>query len=136
MPEMIVLDTHIWFWVITQEFERFPEAWREQIETAEQVGVSAVSCYEIALAYQRGRLELPCLPRQWFEEALEPSGILLLPLTPEIACQAVGLTSIHRDPFDRIIIATALTYKAKLASVDGLFKQYPELAEHLMQELP
>ncbi|WP_414551285.1 type II toxin-antitoxin system VapC family toxin [Anabaena sp. CCY 0017] len=60
MSEVIVLDTHIWFWFVTQDFARFPTRWREAIETAGQVGVSVVSCYEIALAQQRGRLELPC----------------------------------------------------------------------------
>ena len=132
MSEMIVLDTHIWFWLMTQEFGRFPTHWREAIETSQQVGVSTISCYEVTLAYQRGRLELPCPPNQWFQEAFEPSGILLLPLTPEIACRAVELAQIHRDPFDRLIIATALSYDARLASVDSLFPQYPELQGYLM----
>lgn len=130
---MIVLDTHIWFWFIAQEFERFPDHWREQIETAAQVGVSIISCYEIALAQQKGRLELPCPAKQWFADALEPSGILLLPLTPQIICCAVDLSPVHRDPFDRLIIATTIAYEAKLASIDGLFNQYPELANCLMQ---
>jgi PIN domain nuclease of toxin-antitoxin system len=60
MPQVIVLDTHIWFWFINCEFERFPVAWRDVIETASEVGVSPVSCYEIALAQQKGRLSLPC----------------------------------------------------------------------------
>lgn len=61
MSEIIILDTHIWFWFINQEFERFPTPWRETIETNEQISVSVISCYEIALAQQRGRLELPYL---------------------------------------------------------------------------
>ncbi|WP_019500179.1 type II toxin-antitoxin system VapC family toxin [Pseudanabaena sp. PCC 6802] len=96
MPEVIVLDTHIWFWFITQEFERFPTHWRETIKTTEQVGISVISCYEIALAQQRGRLELPCAANQWFQEALEPTGITLFPLTPEIICRAVELSPIHK----------------------------------------
>ncbi|MBE9138053.1 type II toxin-antitoxin system VapC family toxin [Nodosilinea sp. LEGE 07088] len=133
MPEVIVLDTHIWFWFINQEFERFPAHWRTQIETSSDVGVSPVSCYEIALAEQRGRLELPCLAQQWFEEALAPSGITLLPLTAEIMCCAVGLSPVHKDPFDRMIIATSLLLKGQLASIDGLFPQYPELEGCLME---
>jgi PIN domain nuclease of toxin-antitoxin system len=68
MSQMIVLDTHIWFWLATQDWKRFPAAWREEIETAERVGVSPISCYEIVLAQERGRLELPCA----FRDALEP----------------------------------------------------------------
>ncbi len=119
MPQVIVLDTHIWIWFMTQEFERFPAHWRVAIETADQVGISAISCFEVALAQQRGRLELPCAIAQWFQEALAPSGISLFPITPEIAYQAVNLSPIHRDPFDRLIIATALSMNAKLASIDG-----------------
>lgn len=97
------------------------------IETASEVGVSAISCYEIAHAEQRGRLELPCPVSEWLAEALTPSGIILLPLTSKIACRAINLSPVHRDPFDRLIMATALEHGAKLASVDGLFSRYSEL---------
>ena len=133
MSQVIVLDTHIWFWLMTQEFDRFPSDWRDIIETVEHVGVSAISCYEIVLAQQRGRLELPCTASQWFQDALEPAGIELFSLTPDIACHAVELSPVHKDPFDRLIIATALAYGAKLASVDGLFSQYSELDTYLMK---
>jgi PIN domain nuclease of toxin-antitoxin system len=132
MPEMIILDTHIWIWLINQEFDRFPASWRDRIDTADQVGISPVSCFEVALAYQRGRLELPCPADRWLQEALEPSGIVLFPITAEIAYQAVALSPIHRDPFDRLIIATAIQENADLASVDHLFSQYSELGSRLM----
>ncbi|BCL35873.1 type II toxin-antitoxin system VapC family toxin [Nostoc sp. MS1] len=133
MSEVIVLDTHIWFWLINQEFSRFPTQWRDAIETVEQVGVSVISCYEIALAQQRGRLKLPCAANQWFQDALQPADITLFSLSPEIVCRAVDLSPIHKDPFDRLIIATTLEYQAKLASIDGVFPQYPELDTHLMK---
>lgn len=132
MSEIIVLDTHIWIWYINRELERFPASWLERIETAERVGISPVSCYEVALAQQRGRLSLPCPVKTWFQEALSPSGISLFPLTDAIASRAFDLSPIHRDPFDRIIIATAIEYKAKLASIDGVFARYPELKALLM----
>lgn len=132
MSEIIVLDTHIWFWMMTQELERFPAQWQDEIDTASRVGVSPVSCYEVALANSRGRLELPCAADEWFEAALEPAGIELLPLTADIAFRAVNLSPVHKDPFDRMIIATALSYNAKLASVDGVFAQYDELKDCLM----
>jgi PIN domain nuclease of toxin-antitoxin system len=132
MSEIIILDTHIWIWYINRELDKFPTSWLEIIETANQVGISPVSCYEVALAQQRGRLLLPIPVNQWFQEALSPSGISLLPLTTAIASSAVNLSPIHRDPFDRIIIATAIEHQAKLASIDGFFRQYPELATLLM----
>jgi PIN domain nuclease of toxin-antitoxin system len=133
MSQVIVLDTHIWIWFVTQELELFPSHWKEEIEMAETVGISPVSCYEVALAQQRGRLELPFSVDRWLQDALEPTGITLLPLTAEIAYQAVNLSPVHKDPFDRLIIATALAYQAKLASIDGLFSQYLELDTYLMR---
>ena len=61
-----------------------------------------------------------------------PSGIELLSMTAEIATRAVSLSPIHKDPFDRIIIASALEHNAQLASVDGNFPLYTELKLNLM----
>jgi PIN domain nuclease of toxin-antitoxin system len=107
---------------------------RDIIEMSDRVSISPISCYEIAIAQQKGRLYLPCPLNQWLSEALEPSGISLLPLTSTVACQAVELSPIHKDPFDRLIIATALTYQAKLASIDNLFSRYQELEGVLLSQ--
>ncbi|SKB11323.1 PilT protein, N-terminal [Planktothrix sp. PCC 11201] len=133
MSEVILLDTHIWLWYINANFDQFPSDWRLRIESANQVGVSPVSCFEIAFAHKKGRIKLLCTPQEWFEGALAPSGIILLPLTPEIASMAVNLSPVHKDPFDRIIIATALIYQANLASIDSLFSKYSELDTYLMK---
>jgi PIN domain nuclease of toxin-antitoxin system len=131
MSQVIVLDTHIWFWLVTQDWNKFPTKWRDEIETAEQVGISPISCYEIVLAQERGRLELPCAAEDWFRDALEPMDIVLLPLNAAVACKAVSLSTVHKDPFDRLIIATALVYDGRLASVDSLFPLYPEIRDRL-----
>lgn len=132
MSQMIVLDTHIWFWWINQEHNRFPLSWLARIENAAHVVVSPVSCFEIALANQRGRLSLPCEVDAWLEQALQPAGIELLPMTAAIATRAVSLSPVHKDPFDRIIIASALEHNAQLVSIDGFFPQYPELKPFLL----
>lgn len=130
---MIVLDTHIWLWWINQERSRLQPTWTARIESAEPVGVSAISCFEIAWLTHRGRIELPTNEDEWFDKALEGSGITLLPITPRIARTAVHLPEHHRDPQDRLIIATALAHGATLISVDGRFRDYTELAGHLLQ---
>ncbi len=129
---MIVLDTHIWYWWINLENDRLPAGLMQTIENAPRVGVASVSCFELALAHARGRLELPLSPRDWLARALDGSDVELLPLTPDVAMRAVELATIHRDPFDRIIIATALSLDAQLASVDGQFAAYPELTGRLL----
>jgi PIN domain nuclease of toxin-antitoxin system len=132
MPEIVILDTHIWLWYINANFDRFPSRWTEQIRQADIVAVSAISCYEIALAYNKGRLDLDIPVQDWLSDSLAPAGIELLPLSPEITVRAVNLSPIHKDPFDRLIIATATEYGAKLASVDTLFFKYPELENILI----
>jgi PIN domain nuclease of toxin-antitoxin system len=85
------------------------------------------------LAQQQGKLLLPCSAQEWCQTALFPVGIDIFPLTPDIAFRAVHLSPIHRDPFDRIIMATALEYQAKLVSVDRMIILYPELLNCLLQ---
>ncbi len=133
MPEIVVIDTHIWLWYVNENFDQIPTQWLEKIRQTDIVAVSAISCYEVALAYNKGRLAISLPIQDWFTDSLAPAGIELLPLTPEITVKAVNLTPIHKDPFDRLIIATALEYGAKLASVDSLFSKYPELENILMQ---
>jgi PIN domain nuclease of toxin-antitoxin system len=132
MPEVIVLDTHIGYWWITEDYQRFPVTWQDYIEKAGQVLVSPVSCFEIALAQQRGKLALPCDVGEWLEQALLPVGIELLPLNAAICAQEVALTPVHKDPFDRMIMASALGYRAQLASIDSAFVHYPELQSCLL----
>ena len=54
-------------------------------------------------------------------------------MVPLIAIRAVNLTPAHRDPFDRMIIATALEHDAMLASIDGFYVHYPELTGRLLK---
>ncbi|MBW4513717.1 MAG: type II toxin-antitoxin system VapC family toxin [Timaviella obliquedivisa GSE-PSE-MK23-08B] len=133
MSEIIVLDTHIWLWLINANFDQFPSRWLDSIKAAACVGVSPISCYEIALAHKKGRIRLPSTAQDWFREALTPAGVEVLPMTEAIAARAVDLSPTHKDPFDRLIIATALEYGAKLASVDRSFAQYSELETCLLK---
>nr|VFJ43291.1 MAG: PIN domain nuclease, a component of toxin-antitoxin system (PIN domain) [Candidatus Kentron sp. FM]VFJ43951.1 MAG: PIN domain nuclease, a component of toxin-antitoxin system (PIN domain) [Candidatus Kentron sp. FM]VFK06027.1 MAG: PIN domain nuclease, a component of toxin-antitoxin system (PIN domain) [Candidatus Kentron sp. FM] len=130
---MIVLDSHIWFWWINQEQHRLPASILEAIKASDRIGVSPASCFELALAHKKSRLELPLPPAEWFPLALRGSDVELLPFDDAIALRAVDLSDIHRDPFDRIIIATALQLNGRLASVDGRFDAYPELADVLLR---
>jgi len=129
---MIVLDTHIWLWWINRDPSRLKPAWTARIESAEPVGVSAISCFEIAWLTHHGRIELPIPEDDWFDKALAGSGIALLPITPRIARTAVQLPEHHRDPQDRLIIATPLVHDAVLISVDEKFSAYAELTGRLI----
>lgn len=130
---MIVMDSHVWFWWINLEHNRFSATMLDAIETADRIGVSPVSCFELALAHKKGRLEIPLPIGEWFRLALDGSDVELLPFDETIAIRAVGLSDIHRDPFDRIIIATALQLNGRLASIDGHFDSYAELSGVLLK---
>ena len=129
---MIVLDTHIWFWWINNDHQSLGSVRQEQIASAETIAVSAISCFEIAWLERHRRISLPCQPSEWFEKALSHSSIELLQITPAIATRAVNMHEHHSDPQDRIIIATAVEYNAKLMSSDSKFSRYSELEGRLL----
>lgn len=134
MPEIVLLDTHIWVWWLNNEHHKLSANQIHAIECTERVAVSIVSCFEIAQIVKKGRLILPLSTREWLEQALIPSGIEVLPLSIEITCRAVDLTEVHKDPFDRLIIATALNHKGcKIMSADKVFPDYPELDNILIR---
>jgi len=126
---MIVLDTHIWVWWVHGD-ERLTRTQAEVIEANETdgVGVSAISCWEIAKLVEYGRLELPCSLEEWFEDALSYPGVHLFELTPEIAIESTQLPGeFHRDPADQMIVATARVYGCPLVTSDGRLLEYPHV---------
>lgn len=126
---MIVLDTHIWVWWVHED-EQLTQAQREVITANETdlIGVSVISCWEIAKLVEYGRLELPCSLEEWFEQALSYPGVQLLTLTPEIAIESTQLPGeFHRDPADQIIVATARVYGCPLVTSDDKILSYPHV---------
>ena len=130
---MIILDTHIWLWWVNDDTAALKTEWRELIDNASEVGISAISCFEVAWLERHSRITLPLPRTTWFEKALDGSGISLLPVSAEIAWTAVDLQEHHSDPQDRIIIATALVLGCQLISADRKFPLYQELAEKLVR---
>ncbi len=124
---MILLDTHTWLWWV-QGSSSLPKKAVDRIRSADVVAVASVSCLEVAWLAKKGRVVLPGTVEQFFEEALGKAGLHLLPLTPRIAAQAVALPDIHRDPIDRVIVATAIELGAELASKDEFIAKYPGVA--------
>jgi PIN domain nuclease of toxin-antitoxin system len=129
---VIILDTHIWLWWINRN-ETINKKQLEQIENASEVGVSAISLFEVSWLERHNRIKLPCPKKEWFEKALTGSNIELMPITSEIACLATDLTEHHSDPQDRIIIATSIIHDTLLISSDGKFKFYEELEGRLIK---
>ena len=123
---MILLDTHIWVW-LADESDRLTEEHKRIIEhhRGNGLGVSVISCWEVAKLVEYGRLKLSCPVADWIEAALSLPSIRLLELTPRIAVASTQLPGeFHRDPADQIIVATARVYDMELLTIDERILRY------------
>jgi PIN domain nuclease of toxin-antitoxin system len=94
------------------------------IEAASVVYVSAISGFEIGIKVQKGKLELPARPLDWFAAVLEHHDIEVLPLALDICIRATELPAIHADPCERMIIAAAQMHHFPVITTDPLFSRY------------
>ncbi len=109
---------------------QLPQSYRECIDARQddEIGVSVISCWEVAKLVERQRLKLPCPVTEWLTLALAYPGIRLLDLTPQIAVESTQLPdSFHRDPADQIIVATARVTNSPLVTLDGRILSYPHV---------
>ena len=130
---MILLDTHIWVRWADPSANPLPVGLVEKIETADRLAVSAVTCWEVAWLVRRGRLALRLDLADWLDQALTGSEVICLPIDRGIAVRAANLPEHHRDPADRLIIATAIEQRARLISLDSAFPAYFESSGTLIQ---
>lgn len=126
---MIVLDTHIWIWWVQDETRLSASHQRHiQANEAQGLGVSVISCWEVAKSVEKGGLVLPRSVTEWLDLALAYPGIQLLDLTPRIAVESTQLPGgFHADPADQIIVATARVYGYPLVTVDAKIIAYPHV---------
>jgi PIN domain nuclease of toxin-antitoxin system len=123
---VIILDTHIWVWWVDGS-QRLTPAQRRHIEANEAagLGVSVISCWEVAKLVELDRLVMSCPLGEWIAQALAYPGIRLLYLTPRIAIEATQLPgTFHRDPADQIIVATARVRRYPLLTGDSKILAY------------
>lgn len=125
---MIILDTHIWIWWVDDN-QRLTEKHRQWIEKYQPqgLGISIISCWEVAKLVQLERLSLSISVDEWLKAALAYQGVQLLELTIPIIVESTKLTGFHRDPADQIIVATARIYGCPLLTVDAKILAYPNV---------
>lgn len=87
---------------------------------------SAASVWEIAIKTALGRADFKVSPREVLAAALE-TGFVELPVRSAAALAVADLPLIHRDPFDRLLVAQALTEPARLYTADAALEPYSEL---------
>ncbi|HEX3759716.1 MAG TPA: type II toxin-antitoxin system VapC family toxin [Kofleriaceae bacterium] len=116
---MLVLDTHALIWA--HMGVRIPAKTARRIEAAGRVNelfISAISPWEIALGVRRGRIKIAGDVLEWIQEALDALSATVASLEPAIAVDAVDLAWDHADPSDRVIVATARRLGASLVTAD------------------
>lgn len=123
---MIVLDTCTLLWLTSEPEALSGKAIRTIRQHRGAVFVSAISAFEIGQKAARKKLTLPVSVSDWFPRALRLHGLLECPVTGDIAARATELPDLHRDPFDRLLIATAQSCRWKLITPDPLIHQYPD----------
>jgi PIN domain nuclease of toxin-antitoxin system len=119
----LLLDTHVALWAIADSPAMPEEARLLILSAANDVYVSAASIWEIAIKHALGRRSMPVSARdakEYFEEA----GYLLLPVTAEHAVFVEDLPPHHRDPFDRLLVAQALSEPMRLVTHDRVIAKY------------
>ncbi|MBI5659864.1 MAG: type II toxin-antitoxin system VapC family toxin [Nitrosomonadales bacterium] len=124
---MLVLDTHALYWWANRTPDKLGQQQIDAIETAESLAVSAMTCWEMGWLVKHGRIALKLPVSDWLDQ-VEANGVTIIPVSRSIAERAVSLPEHHRDPVDRIIIATVVEHRAQLVSVDRRFPDYRELA--------
>lgn len=127
---MIVLDTNALIWWVGH-FNKLSKKAELSIEKArgeKAVYISSISVWEIYTLVKKGKLDLNTLPNNWLGKIEELSFVNFVPIDNKIAVLSVNLPDFsHKDPADRIIIATALSLGATLITSDKKILDYPQV---------
>ncbi|PSB54310.1 type II toxin-antitoxin system VapC family toxin [Chamaesiphon polymorphus] len=121
----ILLDTHIFLWFISGDIQLATDV-RDAIRDPDnEVYLSAVSVWEAIVKHQLGKLPFPEPPETYLPRQRNLHQILSLDLDEISVTQLAKLPSLHRDPFDRMLICQALQNGLTIATVDAAVRAYP-----------
>lgn len=120
-----LLDTHAFLWWVSESGSRLSDRAREVIATPGFIGLfSAASGYEIAAKVALGKLELPADPARYLPNRIAHHRFEVLPVALDHAVRAGLLPAIHRDPWDRILVAQAQAERIPIVTADPLIARY------------
>ena len=122
---MIIVDTHAWIWMRSDPGQLPTSVWA-RLDRSNGIGVSAMSCWEVATLVRRGRIELDRDVESWIVQALtaEPR-INAIPVSVDMASRAGALeVGFPGDPVDRIIYSTATLLNCPLITKDDRMRAF------------
>jgi PIN domain nuclease of toxin-antitoxin system len=121
----LLLDTHVFLWYISGD-ARLPQSHRDAVrDPTNEVYLSAASVWEAVLKHALGKLPLPAPPSEYLPKQRAAHRIASLPVEEDALAYLAKLPPLHRDPFDRVLIAQALQHQLTLVSVDEAVQRYP-----------
>ena len=119
----LLLDTHALLWLM-EDSPRLSKAGRSAIADASEVYVSTASIWEVAIKWRLRKMEED---PEIVVEKLEAAGIKELPVANRHAVATAKLPLLHRDPFDRLLVAQAISENMRLLTADARLAAYSEL---------
>ena len=126
---MILLDTHAWWWSLTEPENLSKTAIKTIRQTkSDQRMIASISIWEFAMMAAKKRIRLKISVAKWLSQALQDTGLGVIEISPEIAVDACNLPgNFHVDPADRLIVATARVNNLQLVTKDEKMLAYPHV---------
>ena len=121
----LLLDTCTFLWIASDSSELSQRAATALADPANEVYLSAVSVWEVALKHASGKLALPQAPVRYVPAIRALHGISPLALDEEATLQLPKLPQLHRDPFDRMLVCQAIAHGLDIVTPDSGITQYP-----------
>lgn len=121
----LLLDTHIYLWWL-QDNRKLSKAGRAKIIAADEVFVSSASIWEASIKAGLGKLDVDI---DVVVAEIPKSGFVELAVSARHAARLMQLPNIHRDPFDRILIAQALSEPLRFLTINAMLHSYTDLVE-------
>jgi len=121
----ILLDTVTFLWAVSDAPELSDNAREAFMDPDNEVYLSSVSAWEIAIKHSLGKLPLPEPPAKFVPAQRKKHGIDPLSLDEEAALHLSRLPELHKDPFDRMLVCQAVVQHLTILTPDDLINQYP-----------
>ncbi len=123
----LLLDTHVWIWSLLAP-DRIQESTLRALASEDAVlHLSSISCWEILLLAEKGRIELATHAESWLAKALRNSPIIEVPISMEIAIISRSIAVSNQDPADRFIAASAKVLGLTLVTSDKKLQSCKEI---------
>ncbi len=124
----IILDTHIFLWLITEYPNLTQDQTQAVINSQNDIFLSVVSIWECIIKYQIGKLQFPESPEIYLPKKRSDHLIKSLDVKEASLKHLINLPMIHKDPFDRLIIAQSLEHNLTIMTQDEAILSYPNLS--------